>query len=561
MAISGSGGGGGSGGAVRAGRAFVELGTKDSGLSAGLARAKALVMGLGKVMANAQNIAAARNGIRELASHMTAAGDRALDFQRLSERIGVPVDQLSAFAYAAETTGQELGDLKGHFENFAERVYQASQGTGEAAETFKKLGINAAEFIKKNPVDQITELGDAMKSMLNDTERRGLLSALGSDQFQGLNVLLKEGSAGLAKLMEQARQDGGVLDPAETKAAADSMKELNRTWAVSKNAALALGLAILPSAENTRKFNHVLRAIIGDTKTWVSTQWEAVKAATALDEAAGGIEGHFASVGQGIGKALEKGDPAGAIKILIGSIDLQFRILVADLADLWSGFAGEFADTFKESVAAVKLAINDAETSAKKALTTTTIGQEATGIVGRGVRDVGAGIGWGWMEEMGQAALNSVMTPRRARLTNEQLAAELEKEGGNRQDAIVDALAAVKAADKEARDAFNAKAKAELDRVTREHAERLRGAGAGQFFEEAPIPREVVAGLTQQMAAFAKASRGQFGGALAGQSFGGASPVEKKLDQGNKLADEANKQLEGIARVLEMQDRAWRVTG
>jgi ribosomal protein L12E/L44/L45/RPP1/RPP2 len=131
--------------------------------------------------------------------------DRAGELGKLAEKLGVPVEQLSAFAYAADTTGQSLEDLAGHFENLAERVAQGANGAGEAAETFKKLGIDANALKLQNPVDQLITIAEAMAKVTNETERLGMLSSLGGDQFQNLNALFKKGPAGIRALMAEAK--------------------------------------------------------------------------------------------------------------------------------------------------------------------------------------------------------------------------------------------------------------------------------------------------------------------------------------------------------------------
>lgn len=568
MAASGSGGGSGGGGGagVRAGRAFVELGVKDSGLAAGLARAKKLVAGFASALkfaaiGGAGLGAAAAAGLVGLGK---LSGDRATEFQRLSDRIGVPVDQLSAFAYAAESTGQEIGDLEGHFENFAERVFQAANGTGEAAETFQKLGINAAEFIKLNPVDQLKQLADAMKGITNDTERRGLLSALGSDQFQGLNDLLKKGSGGIQALMDEARGVGSVLDPEQTRDAANAMRELNKTWTLGKNAALSLGAAVLPTAANAKKFADFAREATNRFKSWVSTQYEGVKASVQFGQATSGFAAHFQSIGDGIGKALEKGDPATAVEIVTTEIELQFAVFVANLADIWGGFVGGFVDQFKDGVAKIKLAIADAQLEAQKFLTTTDTGRWLTDLSGKAAERFGGGLAslGAWdtgvkIAQMGVAAQNAGATgdllgPGGAKKALED-AANAEKQR------IVAERAEQAAKDRAAREEFRTAAQNKLAELTKRQAANLNKANAASEDFELAVSDggDAVAG----MAKIADGVRGTFASFGGKGFFGGAATVGEKqlkaIEKGNEIETEQTKVLQGIAYVLAKQRAAW----
>lgn len=552
MANSGSSGGASGGGAIRAGRAFVELFAKDVGLKAGLDRAKSLVLGIGSALKTASIVGlGATTAIGAgLAALGKSAGDRATEFQRLSDRIGVPVDQLSAFAYAAEQTGQTVQDLEGHFENFAERVFQASQGTGEAAETFKKLGIDAREFIKLNPVDQLNQLADAMNGITNDTQRRGLLSALGSDQFQGLNELFKKGSAGIRELMAAAREDGGVLDPEQTREASKAMLELNRAWTVGKNAALSLGMAILPSAENARRFTGFLREAITQVKEWTSRQWEAVKAVISLGDSAGGILGRFQELSQGIANSLDKGDAKGAVDIFTGEIELKFAQFVNGLSKLWSGFAGRFAETFVIAVAAVKSALIDAQYEAEQFLTGSKVGKTLLRISGLAAIKAG-------FEEEGRAAINAASDKQDFGLSGFITAEEkrdiLEYSKAKKQKEIIDELANTLKTIQESREDF---AKAAGERlVAAQEAQAARLKKANQAIEIAPAPRvkETLAEIARQQNQVS-AVRGQFGGRDARGFFGGANNIpEKQLavaEQQKKEAEKANELLGGIQAKL-----------
>jgi len=176
--------------------------------------------------------------------------DRSTEITRLAQKLGVSTEKLSQFAYAAETTGMSFEDLTGQFENLAERVAQGAEGSGEAAETFKKLGIDAAALKLKNPIDQMIELAGAMQGVTNQTERLGMLSSLGGDQFQWMENIFRKGPEGIAKLMGEARDVGASLSSESSAQATKVTATFSRAWAALKGMFFSLGESLLPLAEH-----------------------------------------------------------------------------------------------------------------------------------------------------------------------------------------------------------------------------------------------------------------------------------------------------------------------
>jgi hypothetical protein len=292
VALSGGGGGGGgSADNVRAGGAFVELFTKDNRLTRGLAAAQrklaAFAAGAARVGAVALTGGLAGGAAVDALSKVFT--DRATAVARMSERVGVGAEKLSAFTYAAETTGQRVEDLAGHFENLAERVFQAANGAGgEAATGFQKLGLDAKKLIELDPAEQMLAIADAMKRVTNETERRGILSAFGGDQFQGLNELFKLGSGGIRERMAEAGQVGAVVTADEAKKAAAATREMQRATAALNSTLYQLGAALLPSAEFFQMIRATVVTVAQAVNGWVKENKDLVAAA---GDAADGLTG------------------------------------------------------------------------------------------------------------------------------------------------------------------------------------------------------------------------------------------------------------------------------
>lgn len=334
MAISGGGGGGGaSAGDVRAGGAFVELFTKDNLLTRGLAAAQrklaAFAAGAARVGAVALSGGLAGGAAVDALSKVFT--DRATAVGRMSERVGVGTEKLSAFLYAAETTGQSTEDLAGHFENLAERVFQAANGAGgEAATGFRKLGLDAKELIKLDPAEQLLAIADALQGVANETERRGILSAFGGDQFQGLNELFKLGSAGIRGRMAEAGDVGAVVTADEAKRAAAATREMQRATAALNSTLYQLGAALLPSAEFFQMIRATVVTVTQAVNGWVKENKDLVAAA---GDAADGLTGF------GLGLFAIAGAAAAAL-LAVKALAIGFGLVTSPVGLVIAAVAG-----------------------------------------------------------------------------------------------------------------------------------------------------------------------------------------------------------------------------
>lgn len=399
MATGGGGGGGSSG--IRAGRAFVEFFAKDAGLQKALdgikGRLGATALGFAKV--GGALFAAGGSVLTPLTGAFFEATKRATDIGKLSTKLGVSAEKLSAFGYAAKTTGVTFDDLEGHFENFAERVFQGAQGTGEAADSFKRLGINVQELSQLDPVEQMIALAGAMEGVSNETERLGLLSSFGGDQFQKLNDLFRQGPDAIRKGMGDAVKVGGVMTEEQIKQA----KEFNLAWLAAttavKSIVLEVGLSffgmaggakevsakVVDAAKAIRDFikenkgliilvavgaaglvalgaaiiglGAVLAAVVAVLAVVFSPLGLVALAAAAL------VAGFVALTGAGstlidtlggVIDALAVGDLSLAWTIGLKGIELEWYRLVETLTGAWNDFKSFFVDGWHDAVYLVK---------------------------------------------------------------------------------------------------------------------------------------------------------------------------------------------------------------
>mgnify|MGYP000311165585 CR=1 FL=1 len=322
MAVNGNGKGGGGGGKIRAGRAYVELSAEDAGLRKALDKARAMVMKFGKATAGigAGLLGTGGGVLGGLSAGLGKVLERNSEITRLAQKLGVSTEQLSQFAYAAETTGMSFEDLTGQFENLAERVSQGANGAGEAAETFKKLGIDAAQLKLKNPIDQMIELAGAMQGVTNQTERLGMLSSLGGDQFQWMENLFARGPEGIRALMGEAQNVGASLDSNVAKQSQKTSQAFNRAWASIKNAVLSVSSALLDNAETIEWVTSGIVNIAKAVRNFINDNKRLIGIVAAVAAGIAAVGGILLSVGLGLAAAATAASGLVAAFSAIGSV-------------------------------------------------------------------------------------------------------------------------------------------------------------------------------------------------------------------------------------------------
>jgi len=198
---------GGSAGAVRAGRAFVELFLEDGPLVRKLNGIRDRFAGFAKSLKGV-GIGAGAAGAGIFAG-LGLGGKTAIESLTDTAKLGAVAD---AFGLSAERAsrlfgilaagGSDIRDATEGIATFGQRVSDAVEGKGEeAAELFQKLGVGAQKFAGLKPDEQFFKLIRALREVKDPATRvQLLLKAVGEDTGKNLIPLLSLSDAQLQKL-------------------------------------------------------------------------------------------------------------------------------------------------------------------------------------------------------------------------------------------------------------------------------------------------------------------------------------------------------------------------
>ena len=251
-------------GAIRQGRAFVELFTDDTELKRGLRKAENTVKAFGedvsKVGRGMMGIGAAILAPLGLAVREYAKAGEELVV--LSKRTGMSVETLSKLDYALRQNGSSLEAFEKGV-RFSQKALSSAAGSKALAE----LGLSATKLQSLSPEQQFFALAEAVAKIENPAQRAAAAMKLFGRGGTALLPLLSQGQDGIAKLMEAAERLGLVWTTQDAEAAHEFDNSLSRVGMQAKRLAGTVASALAPSLQ---EFAQWLSVVIPQLRAWVS---------------------------------------------------------------------------------------------------------------------------------------------------------------------------------------------------------------------------------------------------------------------------------------------------
>lgn len=171
----------------------------------------------------------------------TAQTARAVDdIGKLSAQLNISAESLSSFKFVAEQTGVEFRTLTTSFQRLGRRVAEAANGTGEARDALKELGLSARELNQLSIDDQFRAVARALGDVENANDRVRLAFKLFDSEGVALLRTINATGGSLEDLERRGRELGRVFGSDLTQQAADFRDASNELRSVFQG----LGLEI-----------------------------------------------------------------------------------------------------------------------------------------------------------------------------------------------------------------------------------------------------------------------------------------------------------------------------
>lgn len=181
-----------------------KLGMKDaSGQMVNMARiGKTLSIGVAAVGAA---MTAAAGAAALLTKQTVAIGDK---YDKLSQRIGISVEKLSAYNHLAELSGTSLEGMATSVGRLSRNILDASEGVGEAKDAFERLGIEATdtEGNLKDADVVMMDIAERFKEMPDGAEKTALAMETMGRSGTAMIPMLNQGAEGMARMLDEGKQ-------------------------------------------------------------------------------------------------------------------------------------------------------------------------------------------------------------------------------------------------------------------------------------------------------------------------------------------------------------------
>jgi hypothetical protein len=256
---------------VRAGRAFVELGTEDSAFVKGLKKAQAKLKAFGAA------VRTAGIGLTGIGGALTApilaavkgfdsAGTAALD---MANRTGLSVEAIQELGYAAKQNGADFSELEVGIRKMQKSIYDAELGLSTAKDALSVLGLAVADLKGKRPEEQFQLIADRLNRIKDPSlKAAAAVSLLGRS---GTTLLPMIGQLG--ELRAEARRLGFVMSDEDAKAAHAFGDAITALRAALSGVQYAVGSAVAPM------LSRLIRAVsegLGVFAQWIRQHQELV---------------------------------------------------------------------------------------------------------------------------------------------------------------------------------------------------------------------------------------------------------------------------------------------
>jgi len=319
-------------GAIRAGRAFVELFADDKKLVRGLRRAQKRIKAFGQSIRNL-GLKMAGLGTAMLAPLLGAA--KAFSFMgdqvaKMAKRTGLSVEALSELKFVASQTGTSIEALETGFRRMQRSIYDAGRGLSTQTDALADLGLKYKDLKGLAPEKQFKLLAEAVSRVEDPTRKAALAQALFGRAGTQLLPMMAKGAAGIEALQKKARRLGLTMSSEDAKAAEDFTDSLDALWKVVKMGVFRVGAALAPGL---KQLAETITSVAGKISAWVQANREIIVTVMKVAAAvlAGGIA--LAALGtiiSGLGSAL------GGLIAVVTTVGIVFKHLAGVIAFLIS---------------------------------------------------------------------------------------------------------------------------------------------------------------------------------------------------------------------------------
>lgn len=323
-------------GAIRAGKAYVEIGTDTNPLKKGV---KSAVSMMKSMAANVGMVGGALiAGGAAILAPITAAvfkfADAGDQLDKMAARTGASTNALSEWGFAAEQSGASSEVLEKSFTRLQKNLFDAQAGTKKSVDALKQIGFTWDDLKDKSPDEQFELVAERVGALENQTIKAGVANDLFGRSGVKLLPLFNQQKEGMAALRQEARDLGLSVGPEQAKAAADFTDAKNRIMRGVSALVFNIGGALVPTLTDLSDYVVDIIKVAGN---WIRQNKAVIQIVAATGVGLVVLGGIFLGVaGAALGGALALSVMASAAGVL-GSV---LAFLVSPIGLVIAGVVG-----------------------------------------------------------------------------------------------------------------------------------------------------------------------------------------------------------------------------
>ena len=207
---------------------------------------KAATVMAGAAMAAAAAAAAAGAALVALGARGMKAGD---EQAKLARQLGITNEELATMQRAADFAGMSSSALTTNMQRLNRGIGEAIQGTGQAGDAFRQLGIDVNDLQQMRADEQMTTLATAMGNLGTRAEQAAVANQIFGRSGQEMLVFLDDAEANLTRANLQVNAFGIALSEVETDRIEAANDALSSIGAVIQGLANRIAARVAPLIE------------------------------------------------------------------------------------------------------------------------------------------------------------------------------------------------------------------------------------------------------------------------------------------------------------------------
>jgi hypothetical protein len=171
------------------------------------------------------------SAIRTVISNTNEAAAGLEDIGHTAEKLGLATSELMALRRAAELTGSNAATLDMAIQRLVRRIGEVAVGSGEAAITMKRMGMDAKRLAEMPVINQIKAVAQGLSEIRNKNVQLAATMKFVDSEGVALTNMFRDGAKGINEYIRQAERLGLLFSDEEIgriKKYRDAMSDLGR---------------------------------------------------------------------------------------------------------------------------------------------------------------------------------------------------------------------------------------------------------------------------------------------------------------------------------------------